>query len=146
MKNGYLKFGYVNELYKILERFKLQIFLKIEIYNKLFQKIKVPEMKDLPANVSTLTKEDHKTLSFEISNRYIKTEENLDATKLLISYLEKDFKGSDNIFIENMLHMHKSRLEYYTQKVEKLKHQLTTLANLYESRFEKGVVRRFWEN
>ena len=103
-------------------------------------------MKNLPENVSTLTREEHRNLYSEVATRFNKTEENLSAAKLLISYLEKDFKDSTNIFIENMLNMHKSRLEYYTEKLDKVKQQLKTLADLYESRFERGVVRRFWEN
>jgi hypothetical protein len=105
-------------------------------------------MKDLPINVATFTREEHRHLSFEIAEKFNKTEENLIATKLLISYFLKDpeFKEPRKIPFEIVWDLHQTRLVYYTEKAVKIKKQLTILADLYESRFERGIVRRFWED
>jgi hypothetical protein len=105
-------------------------------------------MKNLPENMDTLTREEHRNFSCELAEKLVKTEENLNSTKLLISYLLKDpeFKEPRKIPFDIVWDLHQNRLVYYTEKVVKLKKQLTTLADLYESRFERGVVRRFWED
>lgn len=104
-------------------------------------------MKSLPENLETLSQEEHKILSYDIANKLIKAEENLTATNLLIRYLEADpeFKEPRKIPFDIVWELHLTRLSYYSLKIQKIKEQLTILADLYEDRFEKGVVRRFWE-